>query len=229
MLSCDAMRADGTKKLQRADLEDSARTQTRSRKPKEPSQPPANDSMHVQTNAEDAPTEPLGDGVANDETPHEHEPIIVDETPNFYEEVNDALEVGWGDKDLRDSEGDHLMSPLVDVLQTLGVSASDAVAYSVYVIKNRPHRPMSFGSTYNYTMMEVCGKGHIVAASHGYRRSLNIDGLQAVDLRNVKSDGEPWDFSKTVDRRLARRIEKPAWLTGSPPCTCSVHGNKHKS
>ena len=58
---------DGTEKLQRADLEDSARTQTRSRKPKEPSQPPANDSMDVQTNVEDAPTEPLGDGVANDE------------------------------------------------------------------------------------------------------------------------------------------------------------------
>ena len=81
----EAMREDGTEKLQRADLEDSARTQTRSRKPKEPSQPPANDSMDVQTNVEDAPTEPLGDGVANDETPHEHEPTIVDDTANFYE------------------------------------------------------------------------------------------------------------------------------------------------
>ena len=117
------MRADGTEKLQRADLEDSARTQTRSRKPKEPSQPPVNDSMDVQTNIEDAPAEPLGDGVANDETPHEHEPTIVDDTVNFYDEVNDALEVEWDDEDLRDSEGDHLMSPLVDVLQTLGVSA----------------------------------------------------------------------------------------------------------
>ena len=79
----------------------------------------------------------------------------MDDTTNLHEEVNDALEVEWDDEDLRDSEGDHLMSPLVDVLQTLGVVASDAAAYSVYVIKNRPHRQMSFGSTYNPTMMEV--------------------------------------------------------------------------
>ena len=109
----------------------------------------------------------------------------MDDTANFYEEVKDALEVEWDDEDLRDSEGDHLMSPLVDVLQTLGVSVSDAVAYSVYVIKNRPHWPMSFGSTYNPTMTEVYGKGSIVAASHGCRRSLNIDGLQAFGLRTV--------------------------------------------
>ena len=81
---------------------------------------------------------------------------------------------------------------------------------------------MQFGDDYNPTLMEVYGKGNIVAASHGNRRSLNVDGPRAFDLRTLKPNGEAWDFSKSSDRRLAKQMiedEKPTWLIGSPPCT----------
>ena len=35
--------------------------------------------------------------------------------------------------------------------------------------------------------------------------SLNVTGLGALDLRTVKPDGTPWDFTKKADRRLAMR------------------------
>ena len=217
----DAMRADGTEKLQRADLENASRTQTRARKPQDSAAPAVNESMDVQTHLDDAPTTLMGDDVV-DTTPHVNEPTMIDDTSQFFEDVNDALDVDWQGEELEDPEGDHLMSSMVDVLQTLGISASDAVAYSVDMVKNRPLRPVQYGHPYNPTMMEVYGKGNIVAASHGPRRNLNIDGLRAFDLRTVKPDGEAWNFSKPADRRLAKRIieeEKPTWLIGSPPCT----------
>ena len=116
--------------------------------------------MDVQTNLEDAPTEILGEGVV--ETPHDDEPTMVDDTYRFYEEVNDDLDVDWQGDEIEDTGNDHLMSSMVDVLQTLGVSASDAVAYSVNVVKNRRPQPVQFGDVYNPTMMEVYGKGNIV-------------------------------------------------------------------
>ena len=91
--------------------------------------------MDVQTNLEDAPTETLDDGVI--ETPHDNEPTMVDDTYRFYEEVKDDLNVDWHGDDLEDTGDDHLMSWLVDVLQTLVVSASEAVAYSVNMVKSR--------------------------------------------------------------------------------------------
>ena len=59
-------------------------------------------------------------------------------------------------------------------------------------------------------------------ASHGCRRSLNVDGLRAFDLRTFKPNGQAWDFHKAADRREARRYveeEKPRWIIGCPPCT----------
>ena len=66
------------------------------------------------------------------------------------------------------------------------------------------------------------GQGNLVKASHGCRRNLNVNGLRAFDLRTSKMSGEPWDFSKASDRKLARNIveeDKPTWVIGSPPCT----------
>ena len=57
-------------------------------------------------------------------------------------------------------------------------------------------------------------------ASKG-RQSLNIQGLQAMDLRTQKPDGGCWDCSKAADRALAKkRIAEndPDWLIGSPLC-----------
>ena len=72
------------------------------------------------------------------------------------------------------------------------------------------------------TFMEVYGRGAIVECANRARRDLNIEGLDAMDLRTNKEDGTPWDFSQRNDRRLARRLveeRKPDWIIGSPPCT----------
>ena len=115
-----------------------------------------------------------------------------------------------------------MLSSLVDVLQTLGVPAADAVAYSVAAVKDHAPSMTTFGTTYNPTFVEVYGQGNIVKESHGCRRNLNLHGLNAFDLRTAKPSGEAWDFTQAADRRLARTIvedEKPTWLVGSPPCT----------
>lgn len=54
------------------------------------------------------------------------------------------------------------------------------------------------------------------------RRNFNVAGLDALDLRSLKPNGEPWDFMTRADRREAQRLlreRKPAWVTGAPPCT----------
>ena len=99
-----------------------------------------------------------------------------------------------------------MMTPIMDVLQTLGVSAGDANAYAVKAMKDQPIKATVFGSMYNPTFFELYGHGSILQASHGCRRNLNIDGLHALDLRTRKPNGEPWDFSRAADRRLARSM-----------------------
>ena len=207
--------------MKRADMEDAARTQTKSRKKQ--SDQPIPDGMDAQpTSLEDVPTEPMVEDPL-ERTPDMNEPedIVVDDTHDFYREVDDALDVAWDGPDLVEDEDEHMMTPLVDVLQTLGVSAADATMYAVRAVKNKPKQPTQFGS-YQPTMIEIYGHGTIVNASHGCRRNLNVNGLHALDLRTQKPDGEPWDFSKSSDRRLAKSMVaelKPTWVIGSPPCT----------
>ena len=55
-------------------------------------------------------------------------------------------------------------------------------------------------------------------------------GLGACDLRTTKPDGNPWDFSKKADRKMAMdKIdqETPDWVIGSPPCTPFCAWNQH--
>ena len=54
------------------------------------------------------------------------------------------------------------------------------------------------------------------------RRNLNVEGLNALGLRTTKPDGQPWDFCKREDGKLARQIvdeQQPEWIVGAPPCT----------
>ena len=42
-----------------------------------------------------------------------------------------------------------------------------------------------------------------------------------MDLRTMRDDGTPWDFSTKEHRHDARRLQpkdKPTWIIGSPPC-----------
>ena len=78
--------------------------------------------------------------------------------------------------------------------------------------------------------MEVYGQGRIVEAAHGCRRNLNLHGLDALDLRTCKPDGDNWDFNRAEDRRMARDLvesRRPTWIIGSPPCTSFTLFNTH--
>ena len=68
----------------------------------------------------------------------------------------------------------------------------------------------------------VYGRGNIVTAANGPHKSLDVEGLSALDLATTKSNGEHWDFSRRSHRDAARRMVadlEPTWLIGSPPCT----------
>ena len=70
--------------------------------------------------------------------------------------------------------------------------------------------------------MEIYGRGRILEAAHGCRRNLNIRGLDALDLRTCKANGDAWNFDLASDRQEAIDLIntlKPTWIIGSPPCT----------
>ena len=101
---------------------------------------------------------------------------------------------------------------MVDHLKVLGVP--DQIARDK-IMSMRSQRPAA-------TFTEVYGGGAIVDCANHARRSLNLKGLRALDLRTTKPDGTPWDFTVRADRRLARQLidaDDPDWLIGSPPCT----------
>ena len=220
----DAMRLDGTEKMQRADLEGSGRTLTRQRKTLERASVPNAEAIDARPSTEDPPTEPLVDmeDTVDNATPTMNEPNQVDDTYDFYREVDDALDVDWNGPELEDPDGEVMMTSIVDALQTAGVSAVDAVTYGVQAVKDRFIKSGTCESKYNPTVFEFYGHGTLINASHGVRRNLNVNGLGAFDLRTSKPDGTYWDFSLGADRRLARKIvedTKPTWIIGSPPCT----------
>ena len=120
------------------------------------------------------------------------EPRMADvgDTFGFHDVVDsDDLDVEWTGPDLVDGDGDHMMSSLISVLQTNGVSVGDAVSFAVNVVKSRPPTPTAFGAPYNPTLFELYGHGSLVNASHGCRRNVNVNGLRALDLRTMKPNG----------------------------------------
>ena len=61
-----------------------------------------------------------------------------------------------------------------------------------------------------------------MAHANGPRRSLNITGLNALDLRTCSANGEPGEFTKKADRVKAERpveVQKPMWVIGNPTYT----------
>ena len=70
------------------------------------------------------------------------------------------------------------------------------------------------------TFFDVFGRGSIVQEALHSRRILNIKGLCAMDIRTLRPDGAPWNFTIKAHRHDARRTRhdlKPTWLVWSPP------------
>ena len=128
----------------------------------------------------------------------------------------------------------HDMIVTMDVLQTLGVSADAACRFGKTICKD----PAGFADLFSRldhnsrmvssltgtrpSLLEVYGVGNIVDAANGIRRNLNIDGLDALDLRTNKKTCDAWDVSKSSDRQEAMQLvidTQPRWVIGSPPCT----------
>ena len=220
----DAMREAGVEKMKRADDEDPGRTKAQPKTPAKKSE----DSPGNEPKLVDAPMEPIDD--TPDQVAEDVELTGADDdmfdTTDFHNVVNGdvdhGLEVEHDGDDIMEPAEDHIMSQMMDVLQTIGVSATDAANHCAHIMRETPKRPTQFGEPYNPTLFEVYGQGNIVEASRGCRRNLNIDGLMAFDLRTCKPSGEAWDFCKASDRRMARQyVEemKPTWVIGCPPCT----------
>ena len=74
---------------------------------------------------------------------------------------------------------------------------------------------------------EVYGQGGPTRAARRYK-GLNVHGLQVMDLRALRADGEHWDFTRIKDRRWAIRLvreQKPLWSIAAPPCASFTHLN----
>ena len=94
----------------------------------------------------------------------------------------------------------------------VGVTVDEALAFinRVYLQPN------------STSFCEMYGQGSIVAEANHHRRSLNLKGLHAFDLRTKKPNGDSWDFNQKADRQMAKAMideSNPDWIIGSPPCT----------
>ena len=69
-----------------------------------------------------------------------------------------------------------------DTLQILGVDPISSLRFAC-----------SINKTDHSTCMEVYGQGRMVQIANN-RRDLNVNCLNALDLRTNKASGEAWDF-----------------------------------
>ena len=153
-----------------------------------------------------------------EEMEKEHElfgPDDDDDQTNFYEIVNEDDEIMQNAQSLEDASHVHSTIALLDVLQTVGVCPTVAANFAASIARNKPRfhhlrdkLSRAQGFVYSvtgkkHTFLEVYGRGSILEAAHGCRRNLNLEGIDALDIRTCKHDGSPWDFTRAKDRDLA--------------------------
>ena len=101
---------------------------------------------------------------------------------------------------------------VVDALLLQGASPVDATRFVCSIVKSK--QPIAFHELY--------GQGNLCKLASEMLASRNVTGLRALDMRTKKPNGQPWDFRRKEDRRLAMRLQdedEPDWLVGAPPCT----------
>ena len=98
--------------------------------------------------------------------------------------------------------GGQMSDMIVDALIVAGVRKGDAKSYAKKVMK---HNKSDF--------IEIYGRGAIVDAANGPHRSLNVRGLDALDLTTLKKSGTHWDFSRMKESICDIRRDK---------CSCGM-------
>ena len=121
---------------------------------------------------------------------------------DFYKVVNADEDMRKNAEDLL-GDSDHEMIAMMDVLQILGVDPVDACSFTSSIVKDGSRCKRMFSKRYSSsafigavtgnapTFMEIYGRGKIVDASHNLRRNLNVNGLDALDIRTCKPNGSP--------------------------------------
>ena len=124
------------------------------------------------------------DGRWNPEA-HQHEP----DSPQYSPTSAASSPIG-----MADVEDD----PRLDTLMSLGVTEATARGR---ISAMRSTRAAA-------TFAEVYGGGAIVDCANKARRDLNLKGLRSLDLRTLRSDGRPWDFSASRSQ-IGPRTPRP--------------------
>ena len=109
---------------------------------------------------------------------------------------------------------------MLDNLQCMGVSVGNACAYATTNVHEAKFP----------TFYEVYGRGALVEDAKRAGSSLNVVGLNALDLTTAKPDGTTLDFTLKADRKLALHLiekDSPYLVILAPPCTsfCKLNRN----
>ena len=120
-----------------------------------------------------------------------------------------------GDLTVFDGADENDFKSVVTMLVAHGVQVVDAQRFVTSMVKGKPCNNDATG------FFELYGRGGLSKAARKYR-SLNVEGLEVLDLRTARPDGECWDFTRKEDIAWAMRLlreQQPMWVIAAPPCT----------
>ena len=106
-------------------------------------------------------------------------------------------------------------SSVVTMLVGHGVQPIDAQRFVTSLVKGESGNEDATG------FVELYGQGGLSKAAKRFK-GLNVRGLEVLDLRSARPDGESWDFTRQSDRLRALRLlreQQPMWVIAAPPCT----------
>ena len=194
------------------------------------------DFQEHQVDSEGAPSTPKASPeLFEDSLPHQPDPgadsvgfdgldaeAIMSEEASMIANNDDDMKKDTDDDEMGiaelfwDGEDADMMDPIsensmVEALLDAGANTSDAKENAQRICSVQP--PTNVMEIYGRSISDYAGM---------HRRDLNVRSLGALDLRTLKEDGQPWDFTKRSDRKLARDLlnqQDPEWIIGAPPCT----------
>lgn len=122
-----------------------------------------------------------------------------------------------GELTIFDDDDGHVFSQVASCLVSRNVDEVDAQRCACSTVKGAD-ASLPKGPT---GIVGLHGQGGLARAARR-RRSLNLKGLEVLDMRTNRPDGEPWNFDNKTDRGWALRLQgeqRPTWAIAPPPCT----------